>query len=982
MHIPAKQFTFLVGESGSGKSTVCSLMANLLAPIAGEVSIDGHPVDHIQPSCLSRHVSLIHQKSSVMHDSFFNNVACGSICPDDVSETDVRQACTFVQLESTMSQLRSGLATIVGADNHSLSGGQKQRLALARARMRDPAILILDEPTSALDPIGQNIVMNAIREWRKDKTTIVVTHDISSIRDEDFVFVMRSGTITRQGRMQDLRNAFTAPCIPKSCTRSDQANLVSASSTLNPHGKGSSHNVANVSETGYQQITLRSSSFIQSAGRHASISRSHTKDTRKSLIEGWRITDDVERKQQQFSTYLDRHFCATETNYVLQKRHACTKACFAREKTIDNSDQISQSSDSDFTGDGLMERKPNCKYRYAEIEDRTSQPDPRPYDSIRGILSTLWPSLGFEDRILCVLALLLCLLAAAATPAFSFCLARLLGAMWSKTDKVEQGLRWALFLIGIAVTDGICTGGGHYLFDKVSQTWIDHLRRDIFGKVLIQPKLWCQATQHSPGHLSRCLDRNAQEMRSVVGKFLPVLIVIVAIMSISVAWAMTICWKLALVALSPLPLFALAIKLYIMVSSRWEQKCNEAASDSSATLKEVLLNFSLIRVFGLGQYFDDKQTTTANKAWRVGLQRALYTGPWFGLYQSMTLPLTALVFYYGTSLTSQNSRDLNVNDVLQVINLLLFSIGTSFELLNGLPQLTAARVAATELLDYTKLTKTMDTSKRFLIQPDSPLPIEMHNVNFTPEQSSAKVLNGFSHVIHPGSCVALVGSSGSGKTTMLSLILGLTTPDSSVYAHGRKSEFTICYGGVPYSIVDLQHVRSMMAYVPQQPFLFPATIRDNIAYGVSSTCPNLVQEAVVQAAQSSGIHKFIVSLPDGYDTVVGDGGQALSGGQAQLVNIARALAKRPRLLILDEPTSGLDSESALDVRTALRSLIRSPCWQEDGMALVIATHSIEMIQMAAEVVVLDKGVKVEQGTYGTLMASRSHLWRLINEGST
>ncbi|CCE29967.1 related to STE6-`Full-size` ABC transporter responsible for export of the `a` factor mating pheromon [Claviceps purpurea 20.1] len=170
-----------------------------------------------------------------------------------------------------------------------------------------------------------------------------------------------------------------------------------------------------------------------------------------------------------------------------------------------------------------------------------------------------------------------------------------------------------------------------------------------------------------------------------------------------------------------------------------------------------------------------------------------------------------------------------------------------------------------------------------------------------------------------------------------------------------------------------------MAYVPQQPFLFPATIRDNIAYGISTACPMSVQEAVTQAAKASGIHDFIISLPDGYDTVVGDGGQALSGGQAQLVNIARALARRPRLIILDEPSSALDPESAAHVRETLALFTRSSSWQQDGMAVVVATHSIEMMRIATKVLVLNEGFTVEQGTYGDLMARRRHLWRLVNQ---
>ncbi|QUC18991.1 uncharacterized protein UV8b_03232 [Ustilaginoidea virens] len=624
-------------------------------------------------------------------------------------------------------------------------------------------------------------------------------------------------------------------------------------------------------------------------------------------------------------------------------------------------------------GDGeQLTEKSRSECQNSKADNPVSQ---RPsMNSVGSMLGTVWQSLGHRDRVALVSAILLCLAAAATTPAFAFCLAQLLSAMWSTTNKREKGLKWALYLIGIAFADGVCTAGGHFLFEKVGQRWIDRLRQDAFSNALEQSSSWFRRPQGAPALLVQCLDRNGQEMRTIMGKIMPILIVVLSIMCISIIWALVICWKLTMVTLAALPVILLAIKMYSTVSSTWEKRCNDSALTSSAVLREVLLNFEFVRAFSLHTYFQEKQSEAVRQGLQMGLKRALFTSPTFGLYQSMTLPLVAMVFYYGTTLASKESSGTTVNEVLQVINLLLFCIGNSFELLNNLPQLTAAKVAAVELLAYARMPKTVSSRGVSAIQLSCPLPIRLRNVDFSPEDSP-KVLKGVCLEIQPGSFLAVVGSSGSGKSTLLSLLLGTNIPDG-LPEHGIASEFS--FNGAPFSVVDVQHLQSMMAYVPQAPFLFPGTIRENIAYGIQSTCPGALQKAVTEASKAAGIHDFIVSLPDGYSTVVGDGGQALSGGQAQRVNIARALARKPRLLVLDEPTSALDPESTSTFREMIGCLMRTGHEECAGMAVVVATHSVEMMQMVDEVVVLEGGRKVEQGRYDDLVARQDHLWRLVN----
>ncbi|KHN95446.1 ABC a-pheromone efflux pump AtrD [Metarhizium album ARSEF 1941] len=715
LHFPEKNMTFMIGDSGSGKSTVCALISNLLTPVDGKVLYDGYPVHQLCPRCLRMQVALVQQDSPVIHDTFFNNVALGSTCPSEVTESEVLQACEFAQLQGLLSDLQCGLSTVIRPDGQLLSGGQRQKLALARAWLRDPAVLILDEPTSAMDPMSQMKVMTAIRRWRQDRTTIIVTHDLSNIQDQDFVYILRNGSVFRQGQM-------------------------------------------------------------------------------------------------------------------------------------------------------------------------------------------------------------------------------------------------------------------------ISQMWVDNLRKQALRNVLKQPGSWFQKTHVTSAQIIQCFDRNAQEMSTIVGKIIPVVILCLASTSISIIWAMEICWRLTLITLSPLPLIIAAVKAYSSVSSMWEQRCNDAATNSSAILKEALLNFEFVRTFALEPYFSDKQASAADQALRTGLKKSLYTGPLFGLYQSIIMPLTSLVFYCGTFILSTDSST-DVDEVLQVINLLLFCIGTTFELLNDLPELTASKEAAADFLQYVRLPTTAHSQPYLLNEPSFPLPVEMCNLYFAPDQFSPNILNGLSLKVNPGQVTAIVGASGSGKSTALSLLLGINTQNQLLHDEAEVDKFGLSFGNVFLPSIDMEHLHRTMAYVPQKPFLFPATIAENIAYGIYSESPQSLQQSVILAAKAAGIHEFIVSLPNAYKTTIGDGGQALSGGQSQLVNIARALARKPKLLILDEPTSSLDVDSATTVRSAILNLVRSPRGKTHCMAVVVATHCVRMMEITDEIIVLDAGTKVEQGTYSSLMANRGPLWRLVHHGA-
>jgi ABC transporter fused permease/ATP-binding protein len=494
------------------------------------------------------------------------------------------------------------------------------------------------------------------------------------------------------------------------------------------------------------------------------------------------------------------------------------------------------------------------------------------------------------------------------------------------------------------------------LFVEVAEKTLADIRRDTYFNLITLPMDFF--ANRRVGELNSRLSADLSQIQDTMTTTFAEMIRQTILLVGGISFLFIVSVKLTLLNLSILPVIVIIAVFFGKFIRSLSKKAQDKLAESNTIVQETLQGISNVKAFVNEAYEANRYQNSLKAVVNLALKGASYRGLFASFILFCIFGAIVSVIWYGSTLIARG--ELSVGDLTTYIISSLFvagSMGSFPELYANVQKAVGATERVIEILEEDK----EDVS----IHPEANEIKEKIKGNLTfeqvrfayPSRNEITVLKDISFSANAGEKIAIVGPSGTGKSTLASLILRFYKPQE-----GR-----ILFDDKDANNFKLTDIRNQVAIVPQDVLLFGGSIRENIAYGKLTSTP----EEVIEAAKRANAHEFIMSFPEGYDTLVGERGVKLSGGQRQRIAIARALLKDPAILILDEATSSLDSESERLVQNALEELMKN-------RTSIIIAHRLSTIREANKIIVIENGRVIESGTHYELLQHKTGLYRYLS----
>ena len=983
----------LVGTSGNGKSTVIQLLERFYEPSSGEILIDGKNIKDYNLGFLRSNIGIVLQEPTLFEGTICENIKIS--CPDATQE-EIEKAAKLAQCHEFISDFPLGYNTTVGERGAQLSGGHKQRICIARALLDNPKILLLDEATATLDNRSEKTVQMALDSASLGRTTLVVAHRLTTIRDADCILVINKGTIVEKGTHDELM-AIGSNGIYYGLVKTQE---LLASNEKSDDGANSNFEVndscfmSTDDDLDQTEITYNQSSeyLIQKNEEFYGNDNSPTNKKfnlystpEKMKLDSKIINEDEKSISSTKATIIETDDNSINENTLLEEDlKNRNRVSFSHTSKLTNSDDNSITKDLFKTRGFNKNFKDSIKSKCSTIsemetdeieknlkfDEKNNRYLQKEEDYSKRVIpiKKLWGLIkGF--RSIFIISLIGSAFNGCVEPIFSIIYSNAIN-LFRETDKnkmYSDATLWTFLFFALALLNFFsfyAQSGGQ----TASGTKLSHsLRIKVFKNLLRQDIGYFDChdvgTNHEanrsgfkggPSYKSAIKSSGSGSLTSKLSTEASIVSGIMTFIGNSIQ--ITFCiggaiiisfingWKLALIILITVPFTIISGVFQMKSKSALNKRSRTHYEDASQLACEAIVNIKTIFALNIEDHFYQKYKNKLIEPDKRLAQRSIISSFGYGISSSITFFTYAIGFYFGSKYVSSN--EYSFKQMMLIFSSLMFSSDTIGHYASLMPDINKSIEAFYHILELLNQKSKIDPydNSGIPFNPNESVGLEISNLHFSyPSRPGVPILhfkNGDGFHVNPGENCAIVGTSGCGKSTIISLILRWYDP--------KKGNINI--NNISNKEYNIGEFRRSISIVSQEPSLFNISILENIRYGK----PDASLEEVYAAARIANIHDFIMTLPDQYNTLTGGyGNTRLSGGQKQRIAIARAIIRNPKLLLLDEATSALDSENEAAVQVALDKA-------SQGRTTITIAHRLSTIRGADVIIVMKQGKIVEQ----------------------
>ncbi|KAF7937729.1 uncharacterized protein EAE97_007525 [Botrytis byssoidea] len=922
LSIPANKNTAIVGLSGSGKSTIAGLVTRLYDPTHGQILFDGHDIRECNTRDLRGFLSLVQQEPSLLDRSLLENIAHGLINSSNPNHAHLKSALNSSELSDIASEVREGkdlMATVASRSPEIIEIANLVRKA-AELADADSFITALQHgygttvgSSGRLISGGQKQRVALARALVKDPAVLILDEATASLDSRSEQRIQQAINKIASGRTM--------------ITIAHRLSTITTADNIIVMHKG-----VIVEQGDHSELMAKNGAYADLV-KLQGLGSTSGKNERASI-------DSVSKSVATTSTAVD----------------------------IEKSSVISAP-----VGDGEEPELSAKKETAGNVPEEDQEPE-TPKKSLWALMKGYAPALR-PHFLTIFIALVASIVVGGAFSGEAVIFGNTVGSLnpcKSASYIDSKGNFYGLLFFILAIIEFFGNLVSWAGFGWISEKIVFNVRVLSFRSLFEQDLQWHQSEGRTPAVLLSYITRDGNALAGLSGSVIGTLFSITVNLIAAIVLTHIIAWKIALVCLALVPLLLGAGLMELRVLGQFEDKHENAYTQSVDIGVEAITSIKIIASLSL----EEETLATYRRSLKGPRTETFKVSVLASLWQATTYFLgnlvNALAYWWGAKQILAGTY--TQTQFLIVVFSLLVSALLWSQMFALAPELSNARAAMARILSLIEIgSDKMRGNVEDLPSKDieamaetkSAAPssnqgassVQLRDVHFSyPARPDMQVLNGLNIDIQPGKFCALVGPSGAGKSTIISLVERLYTPQSG----------SIIIDGVDVTKHRDVAFRDSISLVPQESVLFEGTVEFNIGFGARPG-HEVTMDEIIAACKLANIHDTIAALPDGYQTLCGTNGNQFSGGQKQRLSIARALVRKPKLLILDESTSALDAESEKLLQDGLEKAAR-------GITVIAIAHRLRTIRKADVIFLVDAGRCTDQGSHEELL-ERSESYR-------